>query len=114
MILVTPVRRECCIVEHKQVVLHRVVQSGFAELDQMLKIFIVFYQIMWLITVILVLYINKITFIPLSHKHRFFNIYFNIILKLFTLTSAAMFAHTKLSTTYFFYTSPHLSIYILN
>jgi len=60
MILGTPVGRECCIAEHKQAVRHRVVQSGFSELDQLVKIFIVFYQILWLITVILILYIDQI------------------------------------------------------
>jgi hypothetical protein len=67
----TAVGRECCIAEYKQAVRHRVVQSGFSELDQLVKIFIVFYQILWLITVILLLYIDQITFISLSHKHHF-------------------------------------------
>jgi len=62
--------------------------------------------------VILILYIDQITFIPLNHKHDFFNVHFNIILKLVTRNSAALFPHTTLSATYFFCTSPHLSIYI--
>ena len=49
VILGTPVRRECCIAEHKQAVRHRVVQSGFAELDQLVKLFIVLYQMLWLV-----------------------------------------------------------------
>jgi hypothetical protein len=60
MILVTPVRRERCIAEHKQAVRHHVVQSGFAELDQLFKTFIIFYQILWLITVILIYILIKL------------------------------------------------------
>ena len=60
MILGTPVRRECCIAEHKQAVRHRVVQSGFAELDQLVKVFIVLYQMLWLVTAILILYFDQI------------------------------------------------------
>jgi hypothetical protein len=114
MILGTPVGREYCIAEHKQAVRHHVLQSGFSELDQLVKIFIVFSQILWLITVILILYIDQIIFIPLSHKHHFCNVHFNIILKLFTRISAAPFLHTNISGTYFFCTNPQLSIYILN
>jgi hypothetical protein len=75
-ILGTPVRHECCISEHKQAVRHRVVESGFSELDQLVKLFIIFYQILWLITVILILYIvqiisfhlvmNTISWMPIS------------------------------------------------
>jgi len=36
------------------------VQSGFSELDQLVKIFIVFYQILWLITVNLILFTDQI------------------------------------------------------
>jgi hypothetical protein len=53
-------------------------------------------------------------FIPPSHEHYFLNVHFNIMLNLFIHASAAPFAHTKLSGTYFFCKSPHLSIYILN
>jgi hypothetical protein len=59
MILVTPVGCECCIVEQRLTVRHRVVQSGFSELDQLVNIFIDFYQILWLITVILTLYTDQ-------------------------------------------------------
>lgn len=60
MILGTPVRRECCIAEYKQAVRNRVVQSGFAELDQLVKVFIVLYQMLWLVTAILILYFDQI------------------------------------------------------
>jgi len=116
MILGTPVGLEFCITEHKKAVRHRVVRSGFSELYQLVKIFIVVYQIhvLWPITVLLILYFDQIIFIPHSHIHHFFYVHFNIILKLFTRTSAPPFPHTNISGTYFFCTSPHLSIYILN
>ena len=60
MILGTPMGPECFIAEHKQAVRNRVVQSGFSELNQLVKIFIVFSQILWLITVILIIYIEQI------------------------------------------------------
>jgi len=60
MILGTPVDRECYIAEHRQAVPKRVLESGFSELDQLVKIFIVFYQILCQITVILILHIDQI------------------------------------------------------
>ena len=86
MILGTPVGRECCITENKQAVRHHIVHNGFSELDQLVKIFIVFYQILRLITVDLVLYIAQlysfhlvintisliyILILPLSYSHVF-------------------------------------------
>jgi len=79
MILSTPVGCESSITEHKQAVRHRVVRSGFSELDQLVTILNVFSQILWLITVTLILYIDQIIFIPLSHKHHFFNVHFSIL-----------------------------------
>jgi hypothetical protein len=85
MVLGMPEDREIFIAEHKQAVPQRVVQSGISELDQLVKIFTIFYQIFWMLTLILLLHIDQITLIPLSHKHYFFNVHFNITLKLFTL-----------------------------
>ena len=79
MILSTPVGCESSITEHKQAVRHRVVRSGFSELDHLVTILNVFSQILWLITVTLILYIDQIIFIPLSHKRHFFNVHFSIL-----------------------------------
>ena len=67
-----------------------------------------------LIMVILILYIDQITFIPPSHKHHSFNVHFNIILKLFTRNSAALYAVSNISGTYCYCASLHISIYISN
>jgi hypothetical protein len=87
------------------------VQSSTSQLDQLVKIFIVFSRISCKITVILILYIDQITFIPRCQEVHFLDVHFNIILKLFTRTSAALFAHTNISGTHSFCTSPLINLH---
>jgi hypothetical protein len=56
-------------------------QSGNIELNQMVSILIVLYQMPWLIMVTLKLYIDQIIFLPNNHRRNSFNIRFNYILK---------------------------------
>jgi len=72
MILETPGFRECWINKLNGRYATVYVQRGTSDLAHLVKIFIVLYQITWLIMVILILYIDMFTLT--------FFVYFNIIL----------------------------------
>ena len=76
----TAVCCEGCKTEFKQAVHTVYVQNDLLELDQLVKMFIVFYHICCVTVVILWLCIYKVFFQSASHKCHFFNVHFNIIL----------------------------------
>jgi hypothetical protein len=88
------------------------VQSGTLELDQLVKIFIVYYQITWLIIVSLRQNIDQSKLSPYSHKGYLFNVHSNIILK-HIHTSNCPYALRNISGKYFFCTITRVSIYIM-
>ena len=88
-------------------------QSGTLELDQLVKIFIFFYQMLWLIMVILRLDINQIKFSPVWHKRYFFMSISILSLSTFTRNPVVVYAIRNICGKYFFCTVTNISIYIM-
>jgi len=110
----TPVCRECCITEHKQAVPTNVCAEQYFTPTSTGQDIHPFCRISWTITVVLILYIDQITFISRSHKRYFFNSISILSSSIFTRNSAALYALSNICGTYCFCTNPLVSFYILN
>jgi hypothetical protein len=98
---------EGCITEHKQAVPLSVCAVRSVELDQLVKIFIVFYQTPWMTMAILCLIIHQIIFRPLVISAVSLMSISVLYLSIFTSNSAALYALSNISGTYFLCTIRH-------
>jgi len=81
------------------------VQSGLLELNELVKVFIVLCQILWLITVTLILYIYQINFYSLVIRAIYLLSISKSPLSIFTCNSAALYALYRINGKYFFFIS---------
>ena len=98
----TAVCCESCITEIKQAVHAVYVQSGLLELDQLVKMFIVFYQIWCVTEVILWLCIDQIKFRPLVISAISLMSISILSLSIFKRNSAALYALSNISELSYF------------